>query len=125
MLSADETTVFLAVTRANAVWRVPLTAQGVTKVGTYIQLSGGGGPDGLALDEEGGLAVCHVGMGSVWLFDAYGEPRLRIRSPAGRYTTNCAFGGTGNRRLFITAGQSVLAVDMPVAGRPMFSHDGA
>ena len=122
VLNTTETAVYLAVTRANAVWRVPLTETGVTKVGTYIQLSGGGGPDGLALDDAGGIAVCHVGMGSVWLFDAHGEPQLRIRSPTGRLTTNCAFGGPDGRRLFITEGQSILAVDVPVSGRPMFSH---
>ena len=123
VLNPAETAVYLAVTRANAIWRVPLTPNGVTKVGTFIQLSGGGGPDGLALDDEGGIAVCHVGMGCVWLFDAYGEPKLRIKAPGGgHYTTNCAFGGTGNKQLFITEGSRVLVADLPVAGRRMASH---
>ncbi|AVK72236.1 hypothetical protein BJN34_0270 [Cupriavidus necator] len=58
--------VLLAVTRANAVWRVPFDRNGnATKVGVFVQLSGGAGPDGLALDSEGGLAIAHVGFGSM------------------------------------------------------------
>jgi hypothetical protein len=53
----------------------------VTKVGAFIQMSGGSGPDGLAIDENDNLAVCHVGFGAVWLFSALGEPMLRINSP--------------------------------------------
>jgi gluconolactonase len=44
-------------------------------------MSGGSGPDGLAIDENDNLAVCHVGFGAVWLFSALGEPMLRINSP--------------------------------------------
>lgn len=117
---------FLAVTRANAVWRVPLRPSGgVAKVGTFIQLSGGGGPDGLAIDEQGNLAVAHSGLGSVWLFSAHGEPMYRIRScAAGRMTTNLAYGGKERRTLFITesATGSILAADLPVPGLTMFAH---
>jgi len=38
----------------------------------FIQLSGGGGPDGLAIDAEGAVVVAHPQMGSVWRFDAEG-----------------------------------------------------
>lgn len=115
--------VMLAVTRANAIWRVPLVRDGlVTKVGTYVQMSGGGGPDGVALASDGSIAVCHVGLGAVWLFNPQGEPMLRINSVHGNMTTNCAFGGPGNRQLFITQGCSVLVADVPVAGMRMYSH---
>ena len=125
VLNADENAVFLAVTRANAVWRVPMTRDGTaTKVGTYIQMSGGGGPDGMAIDEEGGLAVCHVGFGATWIFSARGEPLYRIESPVGIFTTNCAYGGTDRKRLYIVESKSgtILTADLPVAGRRMFSH---
>ena len=96
VLNKAETMLFLAVTRANAIWRVPLMRDGTaSKVGTFIQLSGGGGPDGMAIDEEDNLAICHVGLGTTWLFSALGEPMLRIRSPTGLLTTNCAYGGAG------------------------------
>ncbi|MFG1261730.1 MULTISPECIES: SMP-30/gluconolactonase/LRE family protein [Xanthobacter] len=125
VLNKTETVLFLAVTRANAIWRVPLMRDGTaSKVGTFIQLSGGGGPDGLAIDEEDNLVVCHMGLGSVWLFSALGEPMLRIRSPEGHLTTNCAFGGPDNRTLFITESKTgtILTADLPVPGRRMYSH---
>ncbi len=122
----DEDLLYIAVTRANAVWRMPLPKEGGTfKVGVFIRLSGGlGGPDGMALDSEGNLAVCHAGMGSVWLFSALGEPLYRIRSCEGLHTTNCAYGGPDNRFLYITesASNTILRAEMPWPGKPMFSH---
>lgn len=126
VLNAAQNTVYVNVTRGNCVWRVPMLPDGTPyKVGVFIQLSGGlGGPDGLAADVEGGLAVAHVGMGAVWLFNALGEPMLRIRCPAGLATTNVAYGGAGNRTLFITESESgsILCADVAVPGRPMYSH---
>ncbi|HYG43988.1 MAG TPA: SMP-30/gluconolactonase/LRE family protein [Bordetella sp.] len=117
-LNLAEDTLYLAVTRANAIWRVPLVKKHgtVTKVGTYIQMSGGGGPDGMALDARGGLAVCHVGLGAVWIFDEVGQPVWRLDSPASRMTTNCAYGGPGLGRLYVTAGREILAAEIDTAG---------
>jgi gluconolactonase len=125
VLNRDENIVFLAVTRNNAVWRVPLMRDGTaSKVGIFIQMSGGAGPDGMAIDEAGNLAVCHVGLGAIWLFSATGEPMFRINSPTGLLVTNCAYGGLDNKKLFVTESKSgtILVADMPVAGRKMYSH---
>lgn len=125
VLSLDEQTLFVAVTRANAVWRVPLMRDGsVAKVGTFIQLSGGNGPDGLALDQAGNLVVAHAGLGSVWVFSPVGEPLYRVRSCRGTLTTNVAYGGPDYRTLYITeaASGSILSARLPVPGRPLFSH---
>src|SRR5690606_41554385 len=66
VLDPEESMLYVAVTRANAIWRLPFARDGsITKAGTFIQMSGGGGPDGMAIDEEGNLAVAHVGMGAV------------------------------------------------------------
>lgn len=124
VLDPSESVLYVAVTRANAIWRVPLTREGnVTKVGTFIQMSGGGGPDGLAIDEDGNLAVAHVGLGAVWLFSNRGEPLLRINSPLGALTTNVAFGGPDRKTLYITESESgsILRAPMPTAGRVMYS----
>jgi gluconolactonase len=125
-LSPDEKALFLAVTRANQIWRLPLHPDGTTsKVAAFITLSGGlSGPDGVAIDEQGGLAVAHCGLGTVWLFDRLGEPRYRIRSCEGISTTNLAFGGTNNRSLFITESDTgtILRAEVPVAGHVMYSH---
>lgn len=125
VLDLSEEHVFLAVTRANAVWRVPLMPDGgVSKVGVFIQMSAGVGPDGMAMDAEGNLAVAHVGLGTVWLFSRLGEPLGRIRSCAGLATTNVAFGGDDGKTLYITESATgcVLKARLNVAGRKMFSH---
>ncbi len=122
VLTADESAILLAVTRANAVWRVGLHADGsVGKAGTFIQMTGGTGPDGLVIDAEGNLVVCHVGLGVVWLFSARGEPMLRVNCPCGTFTTNAAFGGPAGRTLYFTesASATILKAELPVAGREL------
>jgi gluconolactonase len=125
VLNKAETALFLAVTRANAVWRLPLVMEGaaVSKVGTFIQMSGGSGPDGLAIDEEDNIVACHVGFGAVWLFSNRGEPMLRIDVPEGRYTTNAAYGGADRKTLFFTESitGTVYKAPMPVAGREVLT----
>lgn len=123
VLNPQQNALYVAMTRANAVWRLPLMPDGhISKVGQFIQLSGGVGPDGMAIDETGGLVVAHIGLGSVWHFSATGEPLHRLRSPLGAGTTNVAFGGADRRTLFITESEtgSILSAEMPVAGQKMF-----
>jgi gluconolactonase len=127
VLNKAETALLLAVTRANAVWKLMIHADGtIGKVGTWLQLSGGTGPDGLAIDEDDNLVVCHVGLGAVWLFSRLGEPVLRINAPEGLHTTNCAFGGEDNRTLYITesATGTILRAVLPMAGRRLWSRIG-
>jgi gluconolactonase len=125
VLNMAENRLFVAVTRQNAVWRAPLMPDGsVSKVGTFLQLSGGqAGPDGMALDLEDGLYVCHLGIG-IWRFDANGIPTHLIEPCVGHHMTNLAFGGPDNRQLFITESDtgSILRCTAPVPGKPMFSH---
>lgn len=133
VLSPDERILFLAATRANAIWRVPLNRNDRPgRVGLFIQLSGayysytsgGGGPDGLAIDDEGQLAIAHPGNGCVWLFDRRGRPVSEIRSCAGEQPTNVAYGGPDNRTLFIVESEtgSILTARLNTPGRRMFSH---
>jgi gluconolactonase len=65
VLTPDEKALYVAVTRANQIWRLPLHPDGTTsKVAAFITLSGGlAGPDGLAMDAEGNLAIAHCGLG--------------------------------------------------------------
>ena len=112
-------------TRANSIWRAMLLPDGsITRVGNFIQLSGGSGPDGLAVDQAGNLYVAHAGLGTVWKFSPQGEPLLRIHSCAGKMTTNLAFGGKDNQDLFITESEtgSILRVRMDTPGLTPFSH---
>lgn len=125
VLDLKETALYVAVTRANAIWKLPLLADGgVAKVGNFIQLSGGAGPDGLALDRDGGLLVAHIGLGAVWVFSPQGEPLYRVQSGEGRNTCNIAFGGPDLSDLYILESEtaSILRVKLPTPGKPMFSH---
>ena len=125
VLNLDESQLYVAVTRGNCVWRVPLLlGGGVAKVGVFIQMSGGVGPDGLALDTDGSLAVAHPGLGCVWLFSPHGEPLYRVQSCRDRKTTNIAYGGPDLRTMFITESESgcILKAQMPTPGRALFSH---
>lgn len=125
VLNRDENVLYVACTYWNAIVRIPLRSRGVGKAGIHIQLSGSPtGPDGLALDSEGNLAVVHAGFGTVWLFSPFGEPIHRIRSCAGLRTTNVAFGGAGNSELFITEAEQgvILKARLSVPGKAMFSH---
>jgi len=126
VLNASEHILYVAATRGNCVWRVPLMPDGTaSKVGIFVQLSGSlGGPDGLAMDEQDNLVIAHAGLGAVWIFSRLGEPLYRLRSCAGLLTTNVAYGGGDNQTLHITESESgcVLTARLPVPGRALYSH---
>ncbi len=125
VLNNKENILYVGVTRANAVWRLPLLPDGtVSRMGVYIQLSGGRGPDGMAIDENDGLAVAHPDMGAVWVFNHRGEPLYRIQSPKSEIVTNCAYGGADRKTLYIVDSEAgcILSTKLPTAGRKMYSH---
>lgn len=118
-LCPEGRSLYVAVTRANQVWRVPLHADGHTsKVGVFLNLSGGQvGPDGLTTDAAGNLFVCHSGLGCVWMVDPWGVPLLRIDVPgpleAGLEVTSVCVGADGT--LFVTESVrgEILSVTRP------------
>jgi gluconolactonase len=119
VLDLHEQCLYVAMTRDNAVWRAPLTpAGGVAKVGRFCSLFGTSGPDGLAMDIAGNLAVAHASLGHVFLFAPNGECIARIKSPVGATVTNVAYGGPGRQQLFATESSTgtVLVADMPYPG---------
>lgn len=121
-LSPDERVLYLGVTRANQVWRVPLLPDGgVAKVGAFFTSAGPSGPDGLAVDERGRVIVANPGLGVVWVLDPRAEPEVVLRSCAGTSLTNLAFGGPERRTLYCTESVtgSILVADLDVAGRPI------
>lgn len=123
VLSPSQNELFVALTHSLQVVRLDL--RGAHRWRSFIQLSGGlSGPDGMAIDESGNLAVVHAGFGTVWLFSPLGEPLARIRSCAGIRTTNVAYGGSDRRTLHITESEQgvILTARMEVPGRRMYSH---
>ena len=120
------TQVYVAITRSQQVWRLPLMQGGTpSKTGVAIQLSGGhAGPDGIESDAEDGLVVCHLGVG-VWRFDANCLPTHLVHAGKHhRLMTNIAFGGAKRRTLYITDSLNgeILAAEMPAAGKKLFAH---
>lgn len=92
-VSADGASVYVAATRANAVWRIArsLPDSGKPMAGLHVQLGGGLGPDGLAVAHDGTLAIAHAQAGCVWVLSASGEPLARIVTPGGLWTTSVRF----------------------------------
>ena len=121
-LVVDGRMIYVAVTRANAVWRLPLTPDGkVVRLGVFLHLSGGRGPDGMAMDESGGLAVAHIDFGAVWIFSHRGEALYRVASCRSDMVTNVAYKGN---EIYITDSGSgcILRAKVPTPGRTLFSH---
>lgn len=119
VLSNDERFLFVAATRGNCVWRMPLLPDGsVSKAGQFFTSHGPSGPDGLAMDEAGRLFVANPGLGVVWVLDRYAEPELVLRGPRGASLTNVAFGGPDRKTLFCTDSTHghVLRATLDVAG---------
>jgi gluconolactonase len=103
VLDPNETVLFVAMTRDNAVWRLPFMKDGsVSKVGRFCSLFGPSGPDGMTMDRMGRLFVAHASLGHVFVFAPNGECIARIKSCAGQSCTNVAIGGANRDRLYIT-----------------------
>jgi gluconolactonase len=123
-LDASGRVLFVAVTRANAVWRGPLLPDGTTtKVGAFRTFFGASGPDGMAVDIENRLVVAHASLGGAFVLNARGEITHFVKSPAGATVTNVAF-RPGTSKLVMTESESgsLLEADLPSPGLALYSH---
>src|SRR3954471_11578846 len=114
-LDAAGKVLFIAVTRANQVWRGPLLADGtVSKVGAFRTFFGTSGPDGMAGDSEGRLVVAHASLGGAFVLNALGEVTHFVKSPTGSAVTNVAY-RPGTPQLVMTESETgaVLEADLP------------
>jgi gluconolactonase len=116
--------IFVAVTRANQVWRGPLLPDGsVTKVGAFRTFFGASGPDGMAVDVDNRLVVAHASLGGAFVLNPRGEVTHFIRSPAGSTVTNVAY-RPGASTLVMTESETgtILEADLPAPGTALYSH---
>lgn len=128
VLSNDERFLFVAATRGNCVWRMPLLPDGsVAKAGQFFTSHGPSGPDGLAMDSAGRLLVANPGLGCVWVLNRFAEPELVLRGPRGASLTNLAFGGAERQTLFCTDSThgDVLRATLDVPGTVLAAGPGA
>ncbi|GAA3869552.1 SMP-30/gluconolactonase/LRE family protein [Celeribacter arenosi] len=116
-ISPDNAWVYVAATRANQVWKFStrLPEAGAPMVGTYLQLSGGLGPDGLACNADGWLAVAQAQAGRAYVFDALGDLIANVRLPRGLWTTSVTFDPADPQRLIIVDAQfgGIFACHIP------------
>jgi len=119
-----EKTLYVAATRANAIWRMTLLPDGnVTKVSVFAHMNGGVGPDGMTIDSKGNVVVAHAGRGIVRIYSKHGEQLYRIESCVSHEVTNVAYGGDDMQTLFITdADGAILTARLPVPGHVLYSH---
>jgi gluconolactonase len=116
--------IFVAVTRANQVWRGPILPDGcVTKIGAFRTFFGTSGPDGMAVDVENRLVVAHASLGGAFVVDARGEVTHFVKSAAGTTVTNVAY-RPGTSQLVMTESETgtILEADLPAPGMALYSH---
>lgn len=126
-LNGTDRQVYVAATGVQQVWRLPLLADGaITKSRVALQFTGGiAGPDGIEMDSEDGLLVCHLGVG-VYRFDERMLPTHLVYSDDPRHLNlaNIAFGGSDRRTLHIVQALTgeILTAQLPVAGKKLYAH---
>ncbi|WP_341850296.1 SMP-30/gluconolactonase/LRE family protein [Bradyrhizobium sp. WSM471] len=98
VLSPDETVMYVAMTRDNCIWRVPLMRDGVGKVGRFSWFFATSGPDGLTVDQKGRLFVAHDSLGHVFGGAKRRKRSACIQSCAGWKLHECRI-GRGTRRI--------------------------
>jgi gluconolactonase len=117
-LSPDEKVLYVAVSDPdNPVWmRYPRNANGTVGPGEVLLSAKGatgvGGPDGIRVDIKGN--IYGAGPGGVWIISPQGKHLATIHVP--ERVGNCAFGGLGNKTLYITASSSVYTIRLGIPG---------
>lgn len=115
-LSPDGKTLYVVDNGAATLWAYDVKGPGQLANGRKIADTGkrpeGGGGDGMCVDEKGLLYV--TAGRNVWVFSPKGN--LISWIPCPENPANCAFGGTDNKTLYITARKSLYRIKLNNAG---------
>ncbi|GAB6164515.1 SMP-30/gluconolactonase/LRE family protein [Thermostilla marina] len=118
LLTPDNKTLYLADNKGRVLYRYDVLGPGkLANERLWIEL--GAGPDGMTLDEFGNLYVA-CGRAGIKVYTPEGKPLGVIEVP---YASNCVFGGTDLKTLFITSADKFLAVKTRVRGVPPLCAD--
>ena len=108
--SADQRTFYHSDTMKGTIYAFDFTADGeIQNKRVFARLKEGEGlPDGMTVDAEDCLWVCHFAGGRITRFSPKGEVKQVVPLPVPN-VTSCTFGGAGLDRLFITTARYGLA----------------
>jgi sugar lactone lactonase YvrE len=123
VVSADGQYLYATDTKAGTVFRHPLTEGRVGERQRFAHLTPDvGHPDGMAVDAQDHLWVCHWGGGRITRFAPDGSVERIVPIPAAQ-VTKCAFGGPDLATLYVTtAGINRSRAEDPGAGH-LFAVD--
>jgi gluconolactonase len=113
--SPDERTLYIDDSQRRHIRAFRVADDGSLLGGTVFQdmnIEIPGSPDGMKVDVEGRI-YC-TGAGGVWVFDSNGTHLGTIVTP--EKPSNCAWGGSDWRTLYITASASVYAIRVRIPG---------
>jgi sugar lactone lactonase YvrE len=109
--SPDGSILYLAESDARRVGRFAFDADG-GRLGareTFVELPADDGlPDGITVDEDGGVWVAIWGAGEVRRYSPAGELTATVACPVSQ-TSSCAFGGPDRRTLYVTSAREGLS----------------
>jgi gluconolactonase len=99
--------------RDNKTWRFDILPDGSLTNKTFFCNKGS---DGMTIDEEGNVYLCATGQtNGVSVFNPAGKLIDHIAVPE-KWSANVSFGGPDHRTLFITASESLYAIQLRVKG---------
>jgi gluconolactonase len=116
--SPDEKILYIDDSRRRHIRAFNVEADGSLSGGSVfhdMNISTPGSPDGMKVDQEG--RVYCTGAGGVWVFEPNGEHLGTIIFP--EKPSNCAWGDSDWRSLYITAGTSVYKTRVTTPGIPV------
>ncbi len=111
-LSPDEK--WLYIINRKKIERAAVNADGSIETSkTFAMMDAKG--DGMAVDDAGNIYV--AARPGIQVFNPQGQHLGVINTPKGK-STNCSFGGADRKTLFVTGGNSLISIAMPIPGLP-------
>lgn len=119
-VSGDGKDLYVADSRHRRVWRFDIVAPGRLGARSLLYQADpeldDAGPDGIALDARGNVYATYRGIVVIAR-----DGRLVGRIPMDERPSNCTFGGSDGKSLYVTTRSGVYRIQMQVSGQPPFA----